>query len=278
MSGWLSGGWEECWSKGWGAIFLFFSVWEIIHAVREQSDSLTAGLLAGALFASVPKVPRIAAWGYAEAPLWLMLTCGLACFLRWQRRENLKDLVLAGLFATAAAHTKNEGVLFMVLLGTRRRLRAAGVYWTVCIGGYLLWWYWSRLYYDLGSHATVGLHSELHIVQRALARIPPASEAIFNMWKDVRQWNIVGIGIALTLLTALVRFKENTRLYLFLPIGLLCGYLIIILFHPAEIYWQIGTAWNRLTVQALPLFLLLLVPMCWRLCLDIQQKRNPQRI
>ena len=48
FSGWLTGGWKECWSKGWGAVFLLFSVWEMIHIVREQGRSLTIGLLAGA--------------------------------------------------------------------------------------------------------------------------------------------------------------------------------------------------------------------------------------
>lgn len=44
FSGWLSGGWEECWSKGWGAVFLLLCVWEMRIAVSAQSGSRTAGL------------------------------------------------------------------------------------------------------------------------------------------------------------------------------------------------------------------------------------------
>jgi len=272
FSGWLAGGWEECWSRGWGTIFLFFSVWEIVSAVKEQSKSLLAGLFAGALFVSIPNVPLLTSWSYAEAPLWLMMTCGLACFLRWQSRGNQGDALLAGLFAAAAAYTKNEGVLFAVLLGIllllgkRERLWAVIFYGLTFTACYLLWWYWSRIYYDLGSHATAGLGFDGSLLQRAVTRIPPAYEAIFGMWKDIRQWNIVGFGIALALIGVLFRFGREDRrvLYLLLPVGLLNGYLIIILFHTDEIFWQIGTAWNRLTVQALPLFLILLVPMYWQ--------------
>lgn len=284
FSGWLSGGWEECWSKGWGAVFLFFCVWEMIHAVKEQSSSLIAGLLAGALFLSIPNVPLIASWSYAEAPLWLMMTCGLACFLRWQNRGTRGDAVLAGLCAAAAAYTKNEGVLFAVLLGAlfllgrRGRLRPAALFGLTFILCYLLWWYWSRVYYDLGSHATAGLHIDAGILQGALARIPPACKAIFGMWKDIRQWNIVGFGIAAALIGSLFRFGREGRpvLYLLLPAGLLGGYLVIIFFHTEEIYRQIGGAWNRLTVQALPMLLVLLVPTYWQSFSRIIRKSNSQ--
>lgn len=269
FSGWLSGGWEECWSKGWGAIFLFFCVWEIIHIVKEQCRSLTAGLLAGALFVSIPNVPLLASWSYAEAPLWLMMTCSLACFLRWQSNSSRGSAALVGLLAAAAAYTKNEGMLFAVLLGVlfffsqRNWLRTAFIYaltLTICC---LSWWYWTRIYHGLGTHATVGLHFNTNILQRAVERIPGACSAVFKMWRDIRQWNIVGFGIPLALIGILLGFGYGGRrwLYLLLPVCLLLGYFVIILFHYAEIYWQIGTAWNRLTTQALPLFIFLLVSM-----------------
>jgi len=267
FSAWLSGGWEECWSKGWGAVFLFFCVWEIILIVKKQSRCLTTGLLTGALFVSIPNIPLLASWSYAEAPLWLMMICGLGCFLRQQNKKNKGDAVLIGLFAAAAAYTKNEGVLFAVILGallfgSSRRWQATAIYALTFTGCYLGWWYWSRIYYDLGSHATAGLHFDAHMLLRAAKRIPPACEAIFGMWKDIRQWNIIGFGIIITMFWALFKIRREKRrlLFLLLPISLLSGYFIIIIFHPGEIYWQIGTAWNRLTVQVLPLLLILLVP------------------
>ncbi|MCI5122168.1 MAG: hypothetical protein D3908_13450, partial [Candidatus Electrothrix sp. AUS4] len=270
FSGWLTGGWEEYWSKGWGAIFLLFCAWEIIHIIKEQGRSLTAGLLAGALFVSVPNVPLIASWGYAEAPLWLMMTCGLACLLRWQSGNGRDGIVLIGLFAAAVAYTKNEGILFAVLLSVLflfagqshfSRFRAVCLYALTFLSCYLLWWYWSRIYNDLGSHATSGLHLGTDALHRAIERISSAREAICTMWRDIRQWNLVGFGIVPALLYSL--FRSGNRRFqlfcLFLPCGMLLGYFVIILFHQSEIYWQIGTAWNRLTVQVLPLLIILSV-------------------
>ena len=269
FSGWISGGWEECWSKGWGAIFLVLCVWEIICIVRYQTKSVLAGVFAGALFISMPNVPLIASWGYAEAPLWLMMTCGLACFLRWTDTGKARAIVLAGVFAAAAAYTKNEGMLFALLLGClsifspQKRLRSLLYYSMTFACCYFLWFYWARVYVDLGSHATVGLHFDGESLQRALHRLPAALDAIGHMWRDVRQWNVVGGVLVLAVLGAplLWRRERIQLLYLLLPLGLLSGYLVIVLLHSAEIYWQVGTAWNRLTVQTLPLFIVLLVPL-----------------
>ena len=82
-------------------------------------------------------------------------------------------------------------------------------------------------------------------------------EAISGMWKDVRQWNIVGAGLGLAVLGTVLRRRPDAALLL-LPTGLLVGCFAVILCNSNEIYWQIGTAWNRLTVQALPLFLVVL--------------------
>ncbi len=37
---------------------------------------------------------------------------------------------------------------------------------------------------------------------------------------------------------------------------MLFGFVVIIVFHNEEIAWQIGTSWNRLTAQTIPLFLI----------------------
>jgi hypothetical protein len=268
LSGWLAGGWEECWSKGWGAVFLLLCLWEMMAAVRRESGSLLAGFFAAALFASVPNVPLIASWGYAEAPLWLMMTCGLSAFLRWQSDSRRADAILAALFAAGAALTKNEGLLFALLLGLmllgsgRGRLKAALLYLLTFAGCTAFWFWWSRLHLDLSSQAASGLHWNAASLRHAAGRLLPAGKAIWAMWKDVRQWNLVGFGILFALPALLLR-RGHDLPPLFLPIALLTGYLAIILFSSNEIYWQIGTAWNRLTVQTLPLLLILLVPPGW---------------
>jgi hypothetical protein len=258
FSGWFVGGWEECWSKGWGAVFLLLCVWEMTLTVRQQSGSTAAGLLAAALFVSVPNVPLIASWAYAEAPLWLMMTCGLACLLRWRSEGSRADAVLAGLFAAAAAHTKNEGLLFALLLGLPflRQRKTVLLYLLAFALCWLPWFWWSRPHLDLGA-AALPQQPDAAILRHAAGRIAPAAQAVFAMWQDVRQWNIVGALLGFALLRALFKRRPGAPLLL-LPAGLLAGYFAVILFNHNEIRWQIGTAWNRLTAQALPLFIVLL--------------------
>ena len=261
FSGWFSGGWEEYWSKGWGTLFLLLCVWEMLLVVRKESGSHSAGLLAAALFVSIPNVPLITSWASAEAPLWLMMTCGLACLLRWRSEGKGKDAVLAGLFAAAAAYTKNEGLLFALLLGLffllsiRHQYKAFFLYlfaFTLCS---LPWFWYLRLHLDLGT--TFAFHLDINKLAWAIERIIPATTAICAMWLDLRQWNIVGLLVLLA-----VFMPQVHRYLLLLPLGLLLGYFVIILFNSNEINWQIGTAWNRLTVQILPLLLILLVINC----------------
>ena len=251
-------------------MFLLLCVWEMAAAVRRECGSSLAGLFAAALFISVPNVPLIASWGYAEAPFWLMTTCGLASFLRWRHESRRADAVLAALFAAGAALTKNEGLLFALLFGLlfvlsgSGRMKAAGLYLLALAGGSAFWFWWSRLYLDLAAPSVAsGLrHLDAESLRRAARRIVPAGKAICAMWQDIRQWNLVGFAAGIALFAAAVQRKHGTGLLL-LPIGLLAGYFATILLNSNEIYWQIGTAWNRLTVQFLPLLLILLMPIFW---------------
>jgi hypothetical protein len=35
---------------------------------------------------------------------------------------------------------------------------------------------------------------------------------------------------------------------------------VIVIFHPSEVDWLVAASWNRITTQALPLFLKVLIP------------------
>ncbi len=65
-----------------------------------------------------------------------------------------------------------------------------------------------------------------------------------------RQWNIVLWLCGVSLLVGV--YPGVRRVWLVPPVVICLVYLLIILFHEAEIYWQVGTAWNRLTVHFMP--------------------------
>ena len=249
------------WSRGWGGVFLLLVVWEIVVIIERVTGRRDLGMLGGALFVSMPMVPLIASWSYAEAPFWLLTTACIGCLLLEGSEGEKTKVFIAALLAAATAYTKNEGVMFAVITcfwmlfvpGTRKpkQILIFVVTFSLC---YFPWFYWTHVTLQLGSHAVSGLYLDLENLQRAFSRIPPALEAIEKIWLDVKQWNIV-LWLCLCF-ACLGLFTSEGRKWIVIPAGMLLGYFIIIIFHQAEIYWQVGTAWNRLTLHAIPLLLI----------------------
>lgn len=270
FSGWCSGGWEEHWSRGWGAIFFILCCWEIAVIIKRETNQWDIGILGGTLFASVPLVPLVASWSYAEAPFWLMTVSCFGCLQLWRKSRKDRNLLCAAFLAAAAAYTKNEGVLFFVLAAgwllidaKNQRIRSLILFSVAFVILYAPWYYWVRVTSGLDSHATAGLHLSTETVSRALDRFPRALGMIVNLYGDIKQWNLVLWGIGAGWMIAI--WKTKPLADLLLPMALLLGYLIIVVFHSADIYWQVGTSWNRLTLQVMPLALVVLVPRIWNL-------------
>ncbi len=265
LSGWCGGGWEEMGSRIWGPVFMMLCCWELMHVVWHRSSCRWPALLTGALFASIPMVPLVASWSYAEAPFWLMTLCSFGCLSRWRETGDQWEIICAALLAVAAALTKNEGVLFALLAmlwipatGHPARFRAMGLFLAVIAFFYLPWLYWVKIQLTLSSHATEGLRLSWGTLARAGERLPTALEVIGRMWADLRQWNVVLWGLAVAMFWSLR--QPGHREDFLLPMGMLLAYCIIVVFHTADIYWQVGTSWNRLTLQVIPLILAIVVP------------------
>lgn len=270
-SGWWGGGWEELWSRGWGGVFLSLAIWELSVIVQRMTGDGRYGLFSAALFVSVPMVPLIASWSYAEAPFWLLVLCASGCLLLFDNSRQTFALVAAALLAVAAMYTKNEGVLFagglaiwlLVLSGPGKVRRLAIFFATVALC-YLPWIIWTRMVMEFGSHATAGFHMDMPTLTRAWGRVPAMYDAIFSMWSDIKQWNIVlWLGLLFLIPSG---FVKKSRGWILQVIVLAGGYLLIILFHEAEIYWQVGTSWNRLTVHFLPFLVIAMVGLWHEKC------------
>lgn len=264
FSGWLGGGWEEMWSRGWGTVFFVFCLWEIAVIIERETGRRDIGLLGAALFASMPMVPLIASWSYAETPFWLMTLSSFGCLMLWRGSHEPIHLVVAAVLAAGAAYTKNEGILFfgmsalwILMVAQRHRIRSLILFSTVFSLLYLPWAFWIHCILNLGSHATAGIHFDHENVVRVADRIPKAMAAIGGMWSDIKRWNLVlwAVGIA----SFLGCLKREFRLNLFVPAGMLLGYFVIVVFHTDDIYWQVGTSWDRLTVQVMPMILVAVV-------------------
>lgn len=263
FAGWCSGGWEEHWTRAWGPIFMILSAWQIGVAIRRLTEQRGLGWIGAVLFLSMPMVPLLASWSYAEAPLWLFVTCAFGRLLMWRKEKVNHHLLIAALFAVAAAYTKNEGLFFaavcIVWLVTTAP-RSAGIY----IGWYALpivllylpWFLWVRGALQLGARAFDGFKGGTAAAIRALERLPDALQSICVMWVDIRQWNLVVWIVLILSLWHLLR-GGGRRMDLFVPLIMLLAFLTINVFHEENL-GLIMSSWNRLTVQTLPMFIMVL--------------------
>jgi len=265
FSGWCAGGWEEHWGKGWGPVFMVLTALQIYLLLRRWTGRSERALLGAVLFLSIPLVPMVASWGYAEAPLWLMTTGSFGCMLRWQEKNSPFDLLLSALLATAAAYTKNEGVLFSavsllwILSIAPKKWKEAFLFYVLpFVLLYLPWFYWTQVVMGMGSHAVDGIYLNFRSILRAFQRLPEAADLIAGIWLDIRQWNLVLWMIGFGSAYGLLRGNRRERLEILVPATLLAGFLGVILFHYQNLAWQVGTSWNRLTLQCVPLFILVL--------------------
>jgi hypothetical protein len=265
FSGWAAGGWEDQWSKGWGPILLVLTSWQLGLIAFRASGRAAYGLLVAALWVSMPAVPLVASWAYAEAPLWLMMVCAMSRLLNWQVSKNPVDISVAGFFVAAAACTKNEGVLFAfivciwTLMQSRSVREAFAPLAALCIPLALFWGPWmlyTRLVMETSNHALWFLGSGW---VPAFSDFGSAVLQVFTIWKDIRQWNLVLPVLMLASMVLIFRGDRASRINLLIPFAMLFSSFIIALFHGPNWSWQIGVAWNRLTMQSLILLLPVLV-------------------
>lgn len=265
FSGWCSGGWEEQWSKGWGTIFMALCAWSIFATVRQQINRKDMGIIGAAMFLSVPMVPMLASWAYAEAPLWLMMTCSYGRLLRWQTSGKPVDLVVGGVLACVAAHTKNEGLLFLILgflwiagmcWRYRRRVTGLVLYLLPVAVLYLPWFVWIKCGLSLPTDSISGLRADWTHIAATFHRMPNTIQQIGAMWIDLRLWNIVLIPLLVLAIYLFVAGSFRTCGSMLMPFAVLVSSFVIVSSHRIDPGWQVGMAWNRVTALALPMLLI----------------------
>ncbi len=261
FSGWCAGGWEEQWSKAWGPFLLLLTAWQMGVLSFRFSRRIDAGLLTAAIFVSMPAVPLVASWAYAEAPLWLFLVCATGRMLLWQQSGKNTDLLLAALFAAGAACTKNEGGFFVALsalwvIANSRRVRDLCLFLVPSMLTAGLWKAYAFWGLDASNRAMKTVQAMDWNWGQWLDILPAAAAYVLRIWSDVRQWNIVLPVVLLASVWIFFKGFRKDRINLLLPVAFLAGLLAVVLSHGPDWSWQLGAAWNRLTIQ----WLTVLVP------------------
>ena len=267
FASWSAGGWEEHWSKAWGAVLMALTAWEVGLSVKRQIGISIAGWLGAAVLISVPCAPLVASWAYAESALWFMLACSFESLLRWRDERSFVDLLMAGIFAAAACHAKNEGLFFCLLalfwiflndpVGCLKNISGFA---TPVLLIYGPWFWWIKIKLGLVSATTRNLHFDAEHIGWAFSRVPDGIRSALSIWMDVRQWNIVLFLISGAAVYALIRGGRHVRIDLMIPAGMLAGAFILNIFYDGSVHWMFGANWNRLTLQVIPLLLMTLFP------------------
>jgi hypothetical protein len=260
FAGWCAGGWEEIWSRGWGAVFLLLTALQLRTCTRRLGGGAVWGWLVAALFVSMPSIPLIASMSYAEAPLWLMQVCFMTEILCWCHSRDRSALWRASIFLTGAAMTKNEGILlacvvFVWIVIMTRNLKdwvaiaLLPILFVGCWRGYV------ALHVEASNHAMQSISMVSMFAKPWLRMLSTIGAFIIREWFSVRQWLLVlpatlWIGVWYT-----IRKRGATRLAVLLPLGMLSGYIMVIMMYGEKWEWQLHVAWNRLTVQFIALWL-----------------------
>lgn len=256
FSGWCAGGWEEQWSKAWGPFLLLLTAWQMGVLSFRFTGRTDAGWLTAAIFVSMPAVPLVASWAYAEAPLWLFLVCATGRMLLWQQSGGNTDLFLAALFASGAACTKNEGIFFVALsalwiIANSRRVLDLCLFLVPSMLTAGLWKAYAFWGLDASNRAMKTVQAMDWTGGQWLDMLPAAAAYVLRIWSDVRQWNIVLPVVLLAAVWIFFKGFQRDRINLLLPAAFLAGLLAVVLSHGPDWSWQLGAAWNRLTIQGL---------------------------
>jgi len=262
FTGGLAGGWEDHWSKGWGPILMLICVLEIAVIVTRETKRRDYGMLAGAVFISVPAVPLVASWGYAEPVLWCMITCSFGMLLQWYNTRNSANLVLAGILAAGSAVTKNEGLVFVGLsllwISVNSRINVKHMLFFILpvIVIYAPWFGLLRVVSGAQYDSMPPLLLSADELISKASHLWPALKVAVSVWSDFKQWTFVLWGLSFGMIICIFRGGKFVRLNLMIPLLMIVASMVTIVLRNENFEWQVGAAWNRLTIQVLPLIII----------------------
>jgi hypothetical protein len=212
------------------------------------------------------------AMGYADYALGILIMISLAHLYRVERGDDLAHAALALLFAGLAALTKNEGLVFLLVVtvllavlviprlpqqtpsgGTIRRL--LGVLALALVPVVV----WQALIRSLGFQSDLLAARNWHVLIPALPgrawtilRFVRESSSVRNDYP----WLAISYVLSAVML-AINRFKAGTAVFLAVS-AQIASYFLVYLFTPYDLNWHLATSFDRLVTQIAPSLIVLL--------------------
>ncbi len=241
------------------AFIFFLSLIGLLFSATTLVRGFEQGALAALLIASVPQLPFLASWQYADAPLsYFFLATGALIYLYTVTSEK-KLLVLAGLFAALAAWTKNEGVTFALIaliVCALLRLRDMKYFILGAFAPALL----------IAFYKTLTPGNDLFVDQaKSMAQLLDPTRYQIILSKVISfslafgGWSVSFLVVLLCyILFVFVRQKPVGKLWapILLVAAQFSGYFVIYLMTPHDLVVHLSTSLDRLLFHLFPLTLL----------------------
>ena len=277
IAAWFCGGWEDRWVKGVGPIMLALCAWEMVAVSVRVTGGRRTGLIAAAILCSAPIAPLVASWGYAEPLLWLAICCVYGVALRPDQHGSASRNVMLALMVICCVMTKNEGAVAILSLAAWRLFRPDRTRWTeaalliaTTIVVRVAWTTWLHHGALAAMSGDIGISNQW----RNISEWGKALFAAGHIYTDPRLWGASPILLFVILFTCF-RGTYASRCTVLLPAILMLGSaLLIIIMRPGDMNYKVGTAWSRLTLQALMPTLMLLIPLLQTPFQLIQQNKK----
>ena len=249
-----------------GSILVIFSSLAILRGENQ-------GYLAALFMFISTRFLNIATYQYGDVPLAFFILSTIVLFSLKDHYPNLsfRLLFLAGLTASCAAWTKNEGVLFLVLIilirfiGEIRRNNWFGIlkqffYFSLGMSFILS----SLIYFKLSFAIANDLVNKANLKKLGvyLFDIDRYLEVLFGITKKIFTFNdhIIILLIAYFLISGVDRssfVKKGIASHVLLMVLMMGGYFFSFFISPFNLRWHMSSALARLIIQLWPTWIFL---------------------
>jgi hypothetical protein len=247
------------------------------------------GCLAAVFLLMTTQFMNVATYQYGDAPLAFFLLCTIVLFSLEDHFPDLSDrlLILAGLSTACAAWTKNEGVLFLLLIVVIRFLsrihRGKALALTrqfscFCLG--LLPILITLVYFKFNFAIANDLVNQANLskIGEYLFDIDRYIQVFFGLTKKILTFNdhIFILSIVYLALSGIDRVgvnKSGMRSHLWVILLMLLGYSLSFFISPHDLDWHMGSSLRRLLVQLWPTWVFL----CFYCVKGPERKLSPLR-
>ena len=247
------------------AIFFTFGLIYLLFQALEYFKSEKIAIAITSIFMILEVFLVNGAAQCADIPLAYMYLSTIICIFMYFKKEKFSYLILATLFATISAWTKNEGLMFLVIfaftifcwLFKTKKIKQIGILTLTLLPIILVLYSFKELAGNqndlvMGFFMTKS-YNFLFDIQRYIVIIKTTITTLTS------KFLLMFVLLILCIKGFRIKEKNKTPFFISLTILILCsfGYLFVYVASPHDINWLVENSIDRIILQILPIALFL---------------------